>query len=539
MNKTLLRNKIDKLWTDFWTGGITNPLTVIEQITYLIFCRMLDEAESTRQRAADRAGTPYKCLWFGKDQQDLRWSHFKHMQGEPLLIHMRDHVFPFLRELDPAQIDSKKKNNNSGDTELATVDKKLEDTKANEDAVTKAQFGLGSLMKDAQLLIVKPTLLSSAITSINDMDMGNTDAKGDLYEYLLSKLNIAGINGQFRTPAHIREVMVELMDPQPTHTVCDPACGTAGFLVKTLEYLRKTHTSPDLVYDGDDGEPVYIGDKLEPHMDHINNTMLRGFDFDITMLRVSAMNMMLHGVEGRCIFFQDSLSGSFTQNYPVEVQDHFDIILANPPFKGNLDASDIANELTREVKSTKTELLFLVRMLGMLKGGGRCAVIVPDGVLFGASKAHLALRRLLVDENQLDAVISLPSGVFKPYAGVSTAILVFTKGGQSRDIFFYDVQTDGYSLDDKRNKIDADDLPALLEAWKSRDPKVQKDRKAKAFYVNVEEVRKQKYDLSLNRYKEQEYIPEVYDAPLVILERMEELENQIAKDMNQLKGLLG
>lgn len=518
MNKTLLRNQIDKLWTDFWTGGITNPLTVIEQITYLIFCRMLDEAESNRQRAADRAGMPYKCFWFGKDQQDLRWNHFKHMQGEPLLTHMRDQVFPFLRKLDQTYLAS-------------LVD--------NEGTDTKAQFGLGSLMKDAQLLIVKPTLLSSAIAAISEMDMGNTDAKGDLYEYLLSKLSTAGINGQFRTPAHIREVMVELMNPQPTDTVCDPACGTAGFLVKTLEYLRKTHTSPDLVYDGDDGEPVYIGDKLEPHMDHINNTMLRGFDFDITMLRVSAMNMMLHGVEGRCIFFQDSLSDSFKQNYPVEVKEHFDIILANPPFKGNLDANDIAQELTRKVKSTKTELLFLVRMLGMLKLGGRCAVIVPDGVLFGASKAHLALRQLLVDENQLDAVISLPSGVFKPYAGVSTAILVFTKGGQSRDIFFYDVQADGYSLDDKRNKIDADDLPALLEAWKSRDPKVQKDRKAKAFYVNVEEVRKQKYDLSLNRYKEQEYIPEVYDAPLVILERMEELEKQIVKDMAELKELLG
>jgi type I restriction enzyme M protein len=508
-----LRNKIDRLWTEFWTGGITNPLTVIEQITYLFFCRMLDEAETNREKAAQRTGKPLKVLWFGKDQQELRWSSFRHKSGEELLALVRDKVFPFLRSLDhPREI--------NGDNEGARI-------------------GLGALMKDAQLLIVKPGLLSSAISAIDDMEMSSTDAKGDLYEYLLSKLSTAGINGQFRTPRHILETMVELVDPKPTETIGDPACGTAGFLVKTMEYLRRTHTSPDMVYEGANGKPVYIGDQLTPYQDHINNRMFRGFDFDLTMLRLSAMNMMLHGVTGRCIFYQDSLSESFKQNYPTESSGYFDVIMANPPFKGNLDTDDIAQELTRKVKSTKTELLFLVRMLGMLTLGGRCAVIVPDGVLFGSSKAHLALRQLLVDENQLDGVISLPSGVFKPYAGVSTAILLFTKGGKTGDVFFFDVKADGYSLDDKRNKIEADDLPELLRRWKARDAKKDTDRSAQAFFVPAVEIREQKYDLSLNRYKKQAYVPEEYDPPLVILERMEKLEEEIMAGLRELRGMLG
>lgn len=508
-----LRNKIDRLWTEFWTGGITNPLTVIEQITYLFFCRMLDEAEINREKAAQRTGKPLKALWFGKDQQELRWSSFRHKNGEELLALVRDKVFPFLRSLDhPREI--------NGDNEGARI-------------------GLGALMKDAQLLIVKPGLLSSAISAIDDMEMSSTDAKGDLYEYLLSKLSTAGINGQFRTPRHILETMVELVDPKPTEIIGDPACGTAGFLVKAMEYLRRTHTSPDMVYDGPDGKPVYIGDQLTPYQDHINNRMFRGFDFDLTMLRLSAMNMMLHGVTGRCIFYQDSLSESFKQNYPAEAVGHFDVILANPPFKGNLDTDDIAQELTRKVKSTKTELLFLVRMLGMLKLGGRCAVIVPDGVLFGSSKAHISLRQLLVDENQLDGVVSLPSGVFKPYAGVSTAILLFTKGGKTGNVFFFDVKADGYSLDDKRNPIAADDLPELLRCWKTRDAEKDTDRAAQAFFVPATEIREKKYDLSLNRYKKPVYVPEEYDPPLVILERMEKLEEDIMEGLRELRGMLG
>ncbi len=493
MTNSDLRHKIDKLWTDFWTGGITNPLTVIEQITYLFFCRMLDEAETNREKVARRTGKSFKALFFAKDQQHLRWSNFKRKTGEELLTLVRDEVFPFLRTLDmPRDVNG----SNEG-----------------------AKIGLGALMKDAQLLVVKPALLSSAISAVDEMDMRNTDAKGDLYEYLLGKLTTAGINGQFRTPDHIRQVMVEMLEPKPTDTVGDPACGTAGFLVKVMEYLRCHYTSPDMIYQEGD-KTVYIGDQLTPYMEHINNYMFRGFDFDLTMLRLSAMNMMLHGVTGQCIFYQDSMSETFAQNYPAETRNHFDIILANPPFKGNLDKDDIAQELTRKVKSTKTELLFLVRMLEMLKLGGRCAVIVPDGVLFGSSKAHIALRQLLVDENQLDAVVSLPSGVFKPYAGVSTAILFFTKGGKTGDVFFFDVQAE------------------LLERWQKRDPQNDTDRTAQAFFVAADEIRGQNYDLSLNRYKEQIYVPEKYDTPLVILDRMEKLETDIITDMRELRGML-
>ena len=507
-----LRNKIDRLWTEFWTGGIANPLTVIEQITYLFFCRMLDEAETNREKAAKRTGRSAKALFFGKDQQRLRWSNFRHKTGEELLVLVRDDVFPFLRNLDRAR----------------------EVNGLNEGA----KIGLGALMKDAQLLIVKPGLLASAISAVDEMEMRNTDAKGDLYEYLLDKLTTAGINGQFRTPPHIREVMVELLEPKPTDIIGDPACGTAGFLVKAMEYLRRRHTSPDMVYE-EDGKKVYIGDELTPYIEHINNRMFRGFDFDLTMLRLSAMNMMLHGVEGQCIFYQDSMSETFAKNYPKEARNHFDLILANPPFKGNLDIDDIAVELTRKVKSTKTELLFLVRMLEMLKLGGRCASIVPDGVLFGSSKAHIALRQLLVDDNQLDGVVSLPAGVFKPYSGVSTAILLFTKGGKTGDVFFFDVQADGRSLDDKRIEIVDNDLPMLLERWKDRDPKKNTDRTSKAFFVSADEIREQNYDLSLNRYKEQSYSPVVYDSPSMILDRLEKLEKEIMIDLKELRGMLG
>lgn len=512
MTSNGLKGKIDKLWTDFWTGGITNPLTVIEQITYLFFCRMLDEAESNREKAAKKTGQPYKPLFFARDQQHLRWSALRHLTGEELLARVRDEVFPFLRSLDQVR-------NVNGDNDGAKI-------------------GLGALMKDAQLLVVKATLLKTAISAVDELDMGNTDAKGNLYEYLLSKLQTAGINGQFRTPRWIIQKMVEMLAPKPTDIIGDPACGTAGFLVASMEYLRRTHTTKGLEYE-ENGNIVYIGDQLAPYQQHIDTAMFRGFDFDQTMLRLSAMNMMLHGVAGQCIFYQDSLSETFAARYPKEAHDHFDIILAKPPFKGNLDTDDIAAELTRKVKTGKTELLFLVRMLGMLKLGGRCAVIVPDGVLFGSSKAHIALRQLLVDENQLDGVISLPSGVFRPYAGVSTAILLFTKGGKTDDVFFFDVQADGYSLDDKRNKIDADDLPELLERWQKKDPQKDTDRISKAFFVNVEEIREQKYDLSLNRYKEQVYEAEEYDPPLEILEHMEKLEEEILADVSELRGMLG
>lgn len=504
MINTELRRQIDSLWTEFWTGGITNPLTVIEQITYLLFLRMLDEAETNRERAARRSGQAYESQWFNSDEQDLRWNRLQHMSGNELLEITRDRVFPFLRGL--------------GDRNGAN--------------------GEARFMKDAQLMIIKPALLSSAIAAISKMDVSNTDAKGDLYEYLLSKISTAGINGQFRTPDHIRAAMVELLQPKPTDHVADPACGTAGFLIKVIEFLRKKYTSPEMIFKDADGGPIYTGDLLKDYQDFINNEMFHGFDFDQTMLRVSAMNMFLHGITGNCISYQDSLSETFRENYPEFAKDYFDIVLANPPFKGNVDKDTIAQELTSKVKTGKTELLFLVRILEMLKKGGRCAVIVPDGALFGASRAHVALRKLLVDDNQLDAVISLPSGVFKPYAGVSTAILVFTKGGTTENVFFFDAQADGFSLDDKRNPIEANDLPELLKRWADRNPEKDTDRTSQAFFVPASEIRENNYDLSLNRYKKQVYAPEKYDPPLEIMAKLEELENEIVKDMKELREML-
>ena len=497
-----LRSQIDRLWLEFHSGGITDPLTVIVQMSYLLFCRMLDEAETNKERMARHSGKPAADLMFGSEQQDLRWSHFRHSSGEPLLAHVRDNVFPFLRTLGERQ-------------------------------------GMGSLMKDAQLLIVKPSLLASAIATIDGLNLGSTDTKGDLYEYLLSKLTTAGINGQFRTPRHIQEAMVRMVRPKPTDTIADPACGTAGFLVKVMEYLRKEYSSPEMVFNDADGNPVYPGDKLAPWQQHIQTRLLTGFDFDQTMLRMSSMNLLLHGIDGQCIHYQDTLSDSFKDNFPEQARDYFDLVLANPPFKGNLDKDDIAEELSRVVKSTKTELLFLARMVSMLKLGGRCAVIVPDGVLFGSSKAHVALRKMLVEENQLDGVVSLPSGVFKPYAGVSTAILFFTRGGNTSNVFFFDVQADGYSLDDKRTKVDADDLPELVRRWDARDPQKDTDRTSQAFFVSVDDIRGQNYDLSLNKYKEQVYEAEQYDAPEVILGRIEALEKEVQQGLGELRGMLG
>ena len=503
MTSSEMRRKIDSLWTEFWTGGITNPLTVIEQITYLIFCRMLDQQETNQERIASRGGKRTVPL-FNEEQQKLRWHQFKALPGNAMLPLVRDEVFKFLREM-------------HGNT-----------------------LGLGGHLKDAQCLIPKDSLLVKAVTMVDELPIGRADANGDLYEYLLSKLTTAGINGQFRTPRHIIKTMVELLEPKPTDVIGDPACGTAGFMAMCSEFLLQRYTSPEGVITLPDGSVQYSGDKLEPYREHIRARMFHGFDFDVTMLRIASMNMLLHGVSEPCIHYQDALSGSFSGNYPQLATNAFDLILANPPFKGNLDGEDIAPELSRVIKSTKTELLFVARMVDMLKLGGRCAVIVPDGVLFGSSGAHVALRKLLVDENQLEAVISLPAGVFRPYAGVSTGILVFTKGGKTNDVFFFDVQGDGLSLDDKRqSKPESNDLPLLLATWRNRNPKTDTDKKSKVFFVGADEIRENKFDLSLNRYKERDYVLEEYDPPLVILERMEKLEEEIMADLQQLREMLG
>jgi type I restriction enzyme M protein len=383
---------------------------------------------------------------------------------------------------------------------------------------------------------------------VDELPLSSGDAKGDLYEYLLSKLTTAGINGQFRTPRHVIRLMVEMLDPKPDETVADPACGTAGFLVNVMLYLLETHTSKQGRIKAEDGSIIYSGDKLEPYRAHIQNEMFRGFDFDATMLRIAAMNLMLHGVDNPDIHYRDTLSNSFPEKFPEFSDDAFDVILANPPFKGSLDYKDVHPSLIRKVKTKKTELLFVALILRMLKNGGRSATIVPDGVLFGSSGAHKSLRKLLVEDNQLEAVISLPSGVFKPYAGVATAILVFTKGGKTDNVFFYDVRRDGYSLDDKRaaasdestplGPVEGNDLPDVVVQWRSRQIEKHSNRKTQAFLVPADEIRKKKYELAFHRYKEIEYLEVEHDQPKMIIKRLRSLEDRIRSGLDELEGML-
>lgn len=498
-----LRSRIDKLWEEFWTGGIANPLTVIEQITFLMFSRLLDMTETRNERKASLSGGTFPRL-FSEDDQDLRWSHYKNLGAADMLPLVRDRVFPHFKTT----------------------------------AVDGATFG--EYMKDAQMMVQKPSLLVSAVEMIDALPLGDDDTKGDLYEYLLGKLNTAGINGQFRTPRHIIRLMVEMLEPKPTETVGDPACGTAGFLVSVAEYLLETYTSPEgILVDAETGEKTYTGDLLEGYREHMRKGMFHGFDFDTTMLRIGAMNLLLHGVDAPDIHYQDTLSNSFPDRFPGHANESLDVILANPPFKGSLDYDDVHPSLLANVKTKKTELLFVTLILRMLKLGGRSATIVPDGVLFGSSKAHLGLRQMLVEENQLEAVVSLPSGVFKPYAGVSTAILVFSKGGRTDNVFFFDVQADGYTLDDKRDKITSNDLPDVLKRWKERDPAKDTDKTSKAFFVSADEIRGSKYDLYLSSYKDVVYEEEAYESPHVILKEMQDLHGEIAKDMVGLEEMLG
>jgi type I restriction enzyme M protein len=496
-----VKSDVDKLWTEFWTGGITNPLTVIEQISFLMFARLLDVIETTGERKAERTKKPFTGRFSGKDDP-RRWKNFKHIEkGDAMLRVVRDEVFPHFRKL------------NGGTT-------------------------FSEYMQDAQLMIQKPSLLVSAVNLIDKLPLIDSDAKGDLYEYLLGKLTTAGINGQFRTPRHIIRFMVEMLEPKPTDTIGDPACGTAGFLVGAMKYLLETHTSARGRLAGEDGETLYTGDLLEPYRKHIQNEMFHGFDFDATMLRIASMNLMLHGVDNPDIHYQDTLSNSFPDKFPGQASNAFDVILANPPFKGSLDEGDVHPTLTQAVKTKKTELLFIALILRMLRKGGRSATIVPDGVLFGASKAHIALRRMLINDNQLEGVISLPSGVFRPYAGVSTAILVFTKGGATNHVFFCDIEADGFSLDDKREPVNESDLPDALACWRERSAQKQADRTAKYFMVPAQELIEQDYDLSFNRYSKAQHETIKYDPPKKLISKLRALEEEISKDLSELEGLL-
>lgn len=513
-----IRNDIDKLWEKFWTGGITNPLTVIEQISYLMFARMLDMQEEVAERKVARSGKEFDRIFPNTPEgQLLRWKNFKNLSGKELHKHLKTAVYPHFAKLG---------------------------------AKTETGFGhVAEYMQDADLEIKNESVLVSAVEMVEALPLTQSDVKGDIYEYLLSKLTTAGINGQFRTPRHIIDAMIELIAPQPTESICDPACGTAGFLARAMEYLTRVHSSSEAEggqWKDEDGNTHYTGDLLEPYRHHINTQMFWGFDFDTTMLRVSSMNMALHGVNGANILYQDSLSKSIKENFPQQEENFFDVILANPPFKGSLDETNTNPDVLGLVKTKKTELLFVGHILRALKLGGRAAVIVPDGVLFGSSNAHQQLREELIERNQLEAIISLPSGVFKPYAGVSTAIMIFTKGGETDQVWFYDLTADGYSLDDKRTPIQDNDLPDLIAQYekyrKAREAgkktKEWSDKKQKAFLVDKADIASQKYDLSINRYKEVVYEEQSYAPPKEILKELKKLEQEIMQDLFELEAML-
>ncbi len=516
-----IRNDIDKLWAKFWTGGITNPLTVIEQISYLMFARMLDMQEDLAERKA--RGKAFDRLFPETPEgQLLRWKNFKQMSGKEMLKHLKNEVYPFFAQL------GKEVHGASGTEQHALAH-------------------IGEYMQDADIEIKNESVLVAAVEMIEKLPLTQTDTKGDIYEYLLSKLTTAGINGQFRTPRHIIDTMVAMLDPQPQDVICDPSCGTAGFLARTMEFLNKKYTSEAGMFKDEDGNQHYTGDELEPYREHINKHMFWGFDFDTTMLRVSSMNMLLHGVNSANILYQDSLNKSIRENYPRQEENFFDVVLANPPFKGAIDESNTNPDVLGIVKTKKTELLFVAHILRMLKLGGRSATIVPDGVLFGSSKAHQQLREELIENNQLEGIVSLPSGVFKPYAGVSTAILLFTKGGETDQVWFYDVQADGYSLDDKRTLVESNDLADVLVQYaayrhsrESGNPDYSQwaDKTQKAFLVDKADIVGNKYDLSINRYKEVVYEEEVYEEPKVILGRLMALEEEIMGELRELEGML-
>jgi len=480
-----LKGKIDRVWDAFWSGGISNPLEVIEQITYLLFIRRLDDLQTLKERKANRTGKPIEDSIFRPGEADLRWSRFKDF--EPGVMHrvIGEGVFPFLREL-------------------------------GGDGSTYSEH-----MKDARFTIPTPALLSRVVDMLDDVPMQDRDTNGDLYEYMLSKIATAGQNGQFRTPRHIIQLMVAMTAPQPTDEICDPACGTAGFLVAASEYVRREH-------------PTVMTDEQQRR--HYHRSMFHGYDFDSTMLRIGSMNMLLHGVEQPDIRYRDSLSQGASGEEGL-----YSLILANPPFAGSLDYESTSKDLQRVVKTKKTELLFLALFLRLLKPGGRAAIIVPDGVLFGSSTAHKTLRRILIEDQKLDGVVKLPSGVFRPYAGVSTAILLFTKtnSGGTDHVWFYDVQADGYSLDDKRTPIDANDLPDVLDRWACRgDTEPNRARTKRSFCVPKAEIAGHGYDLSLNRYKEVVHDQVEYRPPLEIIADLEKLETEIQQGIDHLKAML-
>lgn len=493
-----LKNKIDSLWDIFAAGGLTNPLDVIEQMTYLMFIHDLDEADNTHAKEAVMLGLPYKSIFTDSvrigdrtvDGSQLKWSVFRDFPAVRMYSVMQEMVFPFIKIL-------------HGNKESA----------------------YSKYMADAIFKLPTPLLLEKVVTAMDGIyeqmaQLKTADTRGDVYEYLLSKIATAGLNGQFRTPRHIIRMMVELMQPKPSDTICDPACGTSGFLVAASDYLKENCKNE-----------VFFN---RQNKEHYMNRMFHGFDMDRTMLRIGAMNMMTHGVDNPFIEYRDSLSD---QN-PDRAK--YSLILANPPFKGSLDYDIVSADLLKVCKTKKTELLFLALFLRMLKVGGRCACIVPDGVLFGSSTAHRAIRRELVDGNRLEAVISMPSGVFKPYAGVSTAILIFTKTGHggTDKVWFYDMKADGFSLDDKRSPVADNDIPDIITRFRHLDAEADRQRTEQSFLVPKQEIVDNGYDLSINKYKKTEYKPVAYPPTSEIMAQIRELEQEISAAMDELEEML-
>ena len=483
MEKTI-QNKIESVWLDFANGGMTDPLSVIKQITYLLFIKGLDEIETNNEQTEQLLSVKFNRI-FDDEHQDCRWSKFKNMPADAMFDLMNRKIFSFIKNLKPGKNSSFAK------------------------YMSKAMFQVPSAL-----------VLEKVVTKLDSIPMHDRDTKGDIYEYLLSKLSTAGRNGQFRTPRHIIKMMVELIKPDPNDTICDPACGTGGFLIEASEYLKKNYENE-----------IYNSDSLKYHF---NNEMFYGFDTDDTMLSISAMNMILHGIDNPNIEYKDSAS---IDNTDI---DKYSIILANPPFKGSIDETTIAPSLLKMCKTKKTELLFLALFIRSLQIGGRCACIVPDGVLFGSSNAHKQIRKELIENNKLEAVISMPSGVFQPYAGVSTAVMIFTKtttGGTDK-VWFYDMTADGYSLDAKRNPVKENDIPDIIGRFCNLDKENERTRTDKSFFVTKDEIVNNSYDLSINKYKEIVQEKKEYESPKVILKQIMAMEEEFQKQLKELEELL-
>lgn len=491
-----IKNRIDSIWDTFWTGGITNSITILEQMTYLFFMKMLDDAQRTKEANANAWGTTVKDptfksgMWHNPETdkdvpyEDLRWNVFRNKEAEKMYQIISRDVFVFIKNLGEGK-----------------------------------ESAYSRFMANATFLIQSPRTLTKIVEGINDLDMNNRDTMGDVYEYVLGKMAASGNNGQFRTPRHIIRMMVELMQPSLKDTICDPAMGSAGFIVESAKYIQQHYKSELL---------------KKENAEHYKSGMLHGFDTDATMLRIGAMNLMLHGVDNPDIAYLDSLSTDNTD------ENRYTLCLANPPFTGSLDNDAVSKSLLAITKTKKTELLFLALFVRMLQTGGRCASIVPDGVLFGNSTGHKSIRKEIIDKHCLEAVISMPSGVFQPYSGVSTAILIFTKtnAGGTDKVWFYDMKADGYSLDQKRNEVADNDIPDVIARFHNLNAESERTRKEQSFLVPVDEIREKGYDLSMNKYKEIEREVVVYDTPEVIMSRIEKLESEIQSALVELKKML-